>query len=106
MTKVLFYNCVSCQLDCILEYSVQAFGPHFRTDIDLLEGVQRRANKLISSIRDETYEDKLSYLKLATLETRRYRGDLIECFDNLDIVCLLIWIGQNTSGHSLKYGET
>ena len=47
-------------------------------------------------------------MQLTTLETRRYRGDLIEVlkifegFDNLDIVCLLIRIGQSTIGHSLK----
>jgi len=42
-----------------LEYSVQAWRPHFRKDIDLLEGVQRRATKLITSIKDETFQDRL-----------------------------------------------
>ena len=63
-----------------LEYSVQAWRPHFRNDIDLLEGVQRRATELISTIKDELYEDRLRYVNLTTLETRRLRGDLIEVF--------------------------
>jgi len=45
-----------------------------------LEGVQRRATKLITSIKDKTYEDKLRLVNLTTLETRRLRGDLIEVF--------------------------
>jgi len=40
-----------------LEYSVQAWRPHFRKDIDLLEGVQRKATKLITAIKDEIYKD-------------------------------------------------
>ena len=42
-----------------LEYSVRAQGPHFLNDIDLSEDVQKRANKVISSIKDEAYEDRL-----------------------------------------------
>ena len=34
-----------------LEYSVQAWRPHFQNDIDLIEGVQRRATKLILDLR-------------------------------------------------------
>ena len=40
-----------------LEYSVQAWRPHYWKDIDLLEDVQRRSTKLLSSIKDKTYED-------------------------------------------------
>ena len=86
-----------------VEYSVQAWRPHFQGDIDLLmEGVQRRAtSKLITSISNKSYEDRLHILNLTTLETRRLRaiGDLIEVFkifksfDNLDssysLVCFL-----------------
>ena len=72
------------------EYAVEAQRPHHRKNIALLEGVQRRANKLILSLTDETCEDRLSYFKLTMLETRRLIGDLINClkylkgFDNLD----------------------
>ena len=44
-----------------LVYSDQAWGPHFRKDIDLLESVQRRATKLISAIKDDFYEEKTDY---------------------------------------------
>jgi len=70
-----------------LEYSVQAWRHHYQKYIDLMEGVQRRATKLISGY---TYEDRLNVLKLPTLKTRRLRGDLIDVFkmfqgfDNLD----------------------
>ena len=49
-------------------------------DIDLLEGVQRRATKLINEVKSNNYADRLLRLKLTTLETRRLRGDLIETF--------------------------
>ena len=42
--------------------------------------VQRRATKFISAIKDETYEDRLRYVNLTTLETRRLRGHIIEVF--------------------------
>ena len=57
-----------------------AWRPHFRTDIDLLDGVQRQAIKFISSIKDKTYKARSSYLK--SLETRiEARGDLIGVFE-------------------------
>ena len=91
-----------------MEYSVQAWRPHFRKDIDLLEGVQRRATKLITTIKDELYEDRLRYLNITTLETRRLRGDLIEVlkifkgFDNLDSSKFFDLSQAHTRGHSLK----
>jgi ribonuclease P/MRP protein subunit RPP40 len=41
-----------------LEYCVQAWRPYLRKDIELIEGVQRRATKLIKSLKDEAYENK------------------------------------------------
>ena len=91
-----------------LEYSVQAWRPHFWGDIDLLEGVQRRATKLITSASNKSYEDRLHILNLTTLETRRLRGDLIEVlkifkgFDNLDRSKFFELSNAYTRGHSLK----
>jgi hypothetical protein len=46
----------------------------------LIEGVQRRATKLIKSLKDETYEYRLKKLHLTSMETRRLGGDLMEVF--------------------------
>jgi ribonucleases P/MRP protein subunit RPP40 len=63
-----------------LEFCVQAWRPHLQKDIMLLEKVQRRATRMIDNFQKLSYEERLSKLKLTTLETRRLRGDLIETF--------------------------
>jgi ribonuclease P/MRP protein subunit RPP40 len=47
-------------------------------DIDLIEGIQRRATKLVVGMKGMSYEERLKFLDMTTLETRRVRGDLIE----------------------------
>jgi len=59
-----------------LEYSVQAWRPFYRKNIDLIEKVQRRTTKLISSLKNTSYQNRQKNLDLTALETRR--GDLIE----------------------------
>ena len=39
------------------EYCIQAWNPHLRKDIDMLEKIQRRATKLIPGLRDLRYEE-------------------------------------------------
>ena len=67
-----------------LEYCIQAWNPHLRKDIDMLEKIQRRAPKLIPGLRDLRYEERLKEFGLTTLETRRLRGDQIEVFKILN----------------------
>ena len=67
-----------------LEYCIQAWNPHLRKDVDMLEKIQRRATKLIPELRDLTYEERLKECGLTTLETRRLRGDQIEMFKILN----------------------
>jgi hypothetical protein len=67
-----------------LEYAVQFWSPQLAKDIALLERVQRRATKLISSIRNKSYEQRLAACDLFSLEKRRHRGDMIQVFKILN----------------------
>ena len=50
----------------ILEYGNAVWGPFFATQI-AIEKVQRRATKLVMSIRNLPYNERLSILKLPSL---------------------------------------
>ena len=95
-----------------LEYCIQACtpSPTLRRDI---ETVQRRATKLVSSLRNLPYEDQLRRFNLPTLEEGRRRGDLIETFkilkhDQVDPKNFFFRMREdatgreNTRGHHLK----
>ena len=46
----------------------------------MLESVQRRATKIIPGLRNLTYQERLTKLKLPTLVHRRKRGDMIDVY--------------------------
>ena len=50
----------------------------------MLERVQRRATKMIQKLRNISYEMRVKEHGLATLETRRSRGNHIEVFKILN----------------------
>ena len=92
-----------------LEYCVQAWSPYQVNDIKSLEKIQRRATKLVPSLRNKPYHDRLEELNLYPLEVRRLRGDMIEVFkilhgledinpDNLFIMSH----NTDTRGHQFK----
>ena len=60
-------------------YSAPAWSPYSKADKEVLEKVQRRAVMMVTNIKG-SYEERLLALKLRTLEERRIRGDLIECY--------------------------
>ena len=64
----------------LIEYCVQVWSPYKQKHIDLLEGVQRRATKLVPELRNKSYEKRLEGLGLISLEDRRVRGDMIETY--------------------------
>ena len=58
---------------------------YLRKDIDMLEKVQRRTTKLITWLRDLSYEDRMKECGLTTLDTRRLGGGgQIEVFKTLN----------------------
>ncbi|XP_072039772.1 uncharacterized protein [Amphiura filiformis] len=63
-----------------LEYANSVWSPYLKRDIDKLEKVQRRATKIVPSLRDIPYATRLLLLDLPTLENRRLRRDLIQVY--------------------------
>ena len=53
---------------------------HCVRDIEAVEAVQRRATKMVPTLRDLSYPLRLKKLDLPTLVYRRSRGDMIETF--------------------------
>ena len=98
-SKEIIVKLYKCFVRPHLEYAVQAWRPHLRKDIELLEGVQRRATRMVVDIKGMGYEERLKLLGLTTLETRRIRGDLIEVyrimkgFDDIDANKLFVRAG-------------
>ena len=54
-----------------------------KRDQFLLENVQRRATKLVPSLKNYSYEDRLRSLNLPSLYYRRARVDMIETWKYL-----------------------
>ena len=90
-----------------LEYCVQAWSPYLQKDIKCLEKVQRRATKLVPSLREKEYEERMKELDLYPLVVRIVRGDLIETFKILsgfeDIDASMFSVVKTTTrGHSIR----
>ena len=85
------------------------WGPHYVLDQRKLEGVQRRATKLVPSLKDECYTDRLISLNLPSLLYRFRCGDLIFLFKLLNGYFELDFTNfftlshnSHTRGHSFK----
>ena len=80
MDKEIFLYLYPVLVRPLLEYCVQIWSPYKQKYIDLIEGVQKRATKLVPGLKRKTYEQRLMDLGLTKLVERRFRGDMIETF--------------------------
>ena len=92
----------------LLESAGAVWSPSLVKDIRSLESVQRRATKLVPSLRNLSYKDRLIALDLPTLAYRRKRGDMIMVFKimkgivDLHYTTFFKLSTNNTRGHELK----
>jgi len=64
----------------LLEAAAPAWNPTKRESVNQLEKVQRRATRMITDVGSLSYDERLRALGLDSLEERRRRGDLIQCY--------------------------
>jgi len=94
-----------------IEYANAIWAPYKKKDILVVENIQRRATKLIPSLRNLSYEERLKKLNIPTLVYRRARGDMIEYYkiahNVYDPECTKFLPGgltdQLTRGHKHKF---
>jgi len=80
MNKPMFLNLYTALVRPLLEYCVQVWSPYKRKHIRLLEGVQRRATRLVPQLRGFNYDDRLEIPGIPRLVDRRIRGDMIDSY--------------------------
>ena len=93
-----------------LEYAVHCWHPMRKKDISSIENVQRRATRMVPTLKGLTYPQRLQKLKIPTLVFRRMRGDMIETFKILTDIYdkaaspILEFVSQDipTRGHKYK----
>ena len=72
-----------------LEYATSIWTPVYKKRYDSNKNVQRRATRLVRSLKNKAYSERLKILGLPTLEYRRERADMIQVFkimNNIDLV--------------------
>jgi len=63
-----------------LEYANYVWCPYKKGEIEIIEKAQKRATKLIISLKKLSWVERLKQLQLPTLKYRCLRGDMIDVF--------------------------
>ena len=92
----------------LLEYCNSIWHPHLSRHVKEIESVQRRATKLIPSLKHLSYSERLRKLKLPSLQFRQLRGDMIETYKiishkyDINPSTFFSLSASTTRGHSFK----
>ena len=87
---MIFLNLYKSLVRPHLEYATQIWSPLYRKDKITTENVQRRATRLVKSVKHLPDPERLKKLGLPTLEYRRQRADVLQVvkilqgIDNVD----------------------
>ncbi len=90
-----------------LEYGHAVTYPRHEKECKLIEGVQRRATKMIPELRNMSYQERLAATGLPSMYFRRDRGDMIETYKYVHKIyrskpLVHIRTPSTLRGHSLK----
>ena len=86
LTPATFKQLFTSMVRPILEYGHCVWKPNENSQKGLckeLENVQRRATKMLGTLKNLPYPERLRRLELPSLEHRRHRGDMIETYKYL-----------------------
>ena len=109
MDKEMFLNLYKSMVRPHIECASQIWSPIYKKHKVILENVQRRATRLVKCVQNKSYQERLTFLGLPTLEYRRERADMVQVFkimhdiDKVDKGKLFQMSECNiTRGHSMK----
>ena len=63
-----------------VEYANAVWAPYTKKNSKSVEDIQRHYTKRIQGLKEKSYRERLTILKLPSLTFRRLRGDLIEVY--------------------------
>ena len=76
----LLFKAFTVYVRPLLEYCSPVWSPVYKTDIELIERVQRAFTKRLYGFKYLSYSERLSLLHADTLELRRLKTDLVMLF--------------------------
>ena len=80
MGEDVFMNLYKTLVRPHLEYASVVWSPSTVRDQRRIEGVQRRATKLVSSVSALSYHERLRKLGIPSLQYRRMRADMLQVY--------------------------
>ena len=83
LTPTIFKTLYTAFVRPHLEYGQSVWSPKLRKQVNLIEGVQRRATRLVNRCRNMSYEERLRELDLPTLEFRRLFCDMVQIYKHI-----------------------